>query len=62
MGSKSKTPLERSEIYRRILRKLGMTKAKKSPACQAYFTTDHLRKIYSIMIEGAEKCQSDKTR
>lgn len=62
MGDKKDKPLERAEIYRRILRRLKMQKAKKSPDCQAYFTTDHLRKIYSIMIEGAEKCQSDKIR
>jgi hypothetical protein len=62
MGNEKERPLERAEIYRRILKRIGMARARKSPDCQAYFTTDHLRKIYSIMIEGAEKCLSDKIR
>jgi hypothetical protein len=61
MGSTKEKPLERAEIYRRILKHIKMEKAKKSPDCHAYFTTDHLRSIYSILIEGKEKCHSVKT-
>jgi hypothetical protein len=53
-------PLERAEIYRRVLKKIGMSKAKKSPECQAYFTTDHLRKLYTMLVEGVNECQSGK--
>ena len=57
----SEKKLSRPELYERILKHYKQKPAIKSPLKLAYFTTDHLRAIYSS-IEEVSKCRSPKTR
>jgi hypothetical protein len=61
MNEKKEKKLKRSELYVKILKHYGQKPAAKSPLVVAYFTTDHLRTMYSS-IEGAKKCLSSKIR
>ena len=61
MKDEKEKPLDRSEVYLRILKILKLKPAAKSPVALAYFTTDHLRALYSYICE-VTKCRLRKTR